>query len=249
MSTGTILKTVDLAAGYRRRAVLEHVDLEIGAGDFWFFLGPNGEGKTTLFRTLLGILEPLRGRIERAAAFAAPGFTAFVPQRASLNPTLPLSVHELLSLGLARLRVRAREARERIESALDRVGLGGLADHSYWSLSGGQRQRALVARALVRRPGILFVDEPTAGLDLGAEETLLQSLEALRRTEGLTVLFITHELGLAARHATHVALFTKGRVLPGTAGAMLEPNRLADIWGVPVDLMTASCGVREGSQR
>jgi ABC-type cobalamin/Fe3+-siderophores transport system ATPase subunit len=117
-----------------------------------------------------------------------------------------------------------------------------MAEKDYWSLSGGQRQRALVARALVRRPRILFLDEPTKGLDLAAEDALMQSLTDLNRRESLTVLFITHDLTLAARYASHVALFHNGKVEGGSIADAMNPERLLSTYGVPIAVSQETAG-------
>jgi ABC-type cobalamin/Fe3+-siderophores transport system ATPase subunit len=110
-----------------------------------------------------------------------------------------------------------------------------MAHRDLRSLSGGQRQRALVARALVRRPRLLVLDEPTEGLDVASEETFLGTIDALHREEHLTLLFVTHKLRTAARYATHVALFTGGGMRAGPRDAVLEPSVLESAFGVPLD--------------
>jgi ABC-type Mn2+/Zn2+ transport system ATPase subunit len=232
-----------LTVGYGPRPVLEDVHLEVFPGEFWFFLGPNGEGKTTLLKTLLGALKPLRGEIEWHPGFADRRQWGFVPQRCDFNPTLPITVREFVRLGLVGIRCGPTERRIRLAEALAAAGLNGLAGRSYWSLSGGQRQRALVARALVRRPTLLGVDEPTTGLDLAAEEVLLESLVAFNRSQRLTVLFVTHDLVTAARHASHVALFHGGQVRSGAAETVLSEANLGTTYGVPVTICREAAGM------
>ncbi|MCZ7624907.1 MAG: ATP-binding cassette domain-containing protein [Candidatus Methylomirabilis sp.] len=136
----------------------------------------------------------------------------FVPQRCDLNPALPTTVREFVILGLVGIRLSKTEETERLQWTLDKVDLGGMAGRDYWSLSGGQRQRALVTRALIRRPDLLILDEPTNGLDLSTEDAFLRLLADLNRTEHLTLVFVTHEIAIAARYATHLAFFRSGGV-------------------------------------
>jgi ABC-type cobalamin/Fe3+-siderophores transport system ATPase subunit len=157
----------------------------------------------------------------------------FVPQRSDPNPTLPTTVREFVSLGLAGIR---DEAAPRIEEALGNVGLTGFARRSLWTLSGGERQRALVARALVRRPRLLLVDEPTNHLDPVAEHTLLESICDLHCREGLTVVFVTHDLALAGKYGSHVALFAGGEVRSGPAERLLSASELKWAFGVPFEV-------------
>jgi ABC-type cobalamin/Fe3+-siderophores transport system ATPase subunit len=221
---------------------LEDVHLEINPGEFWFFLGPNGAGKTTLLKAFLAEIRPQQGRILTDAGLYQRHNLGFVPQRCDLNPTLSTTVREFVWLGLVGLRTNRQERESRLIWALDQMGLGGMSSRNYWSLSGGERQRALVARALVRRPRILFLDEPTRGLDLAAEEAVLQTLTDLNRRELLTVLFVTHDLTLAARYASHVALFHNGKVQGGPLTDILTPDRLYFTYGLAVSVYQEAPG-------
>lgn len=221
-----------LTLRYGRRPVLTDVDLAVDAGELWFLLGPNGEGKTTLLRAVLGELAPAGGRLRLDASLADRAAIGFVPQRCTPNRILPTTVREFVALGLVGVRCDAAERRARLEWALRHAGLAGLDAHDYWSLSGGQRQRALVARALVRRPRLLILDEPTNHLDFLIEQSILDLLAALRRDEGTAILFVTHALHLARRYGTHVALFHGGRVEAGPAAELLRPERLRRAYGV-----------------
>jgi ABC-type Mn2+/Zn2+ transport system ATPase subunit len=160
----------------------------------------------------------------------------FVPQRCDLNPTLPTTVREFVLLGLVGLRVHRRDERERLAWALAKVGLAAMARRNYWALSGGQRQRALVARTLIRRPSLLILDEATTGLDVPTTEEFLHTIAELNRADGLTILFVTHDLTLATRRATHVALFAGGRVTAGPGRDVLNPENLQRAYGVPVEV-------------
>jgi ABC-type Mn2+/Zn2+ transport system ATPase subunit len=232
-----VIEARGLALGYGAHLVLSGVDLEVRAGEAWFLLGPNGSGKTTLLSAILGLLPPRAGSLRLHPQLAARDRIGFTPQKSALNPTLPTSVHEFVSLGAVGLRLTRSQRGERLAWALERAGLAGLAARDLHSLSGGQRQRALVARALVRRPHLMLLDEPTEGLDVASEQALLQTLEALRREEGLTLLFVTHKLRLAARFASHVALFHAGRVVAGPRAATLAREVVEQAFGVPPELL------------
>jgi ABC-type Mn2+/Zn2+ transport system ATPase subunit len=232
---GLVLKATGLALAYGRRIVLEDVNLEVRSGQFCFFLGPNGSGKTTLIRAILGALWPRAGQLWLHPDHARRERIGFVPQRCDINPTLPTTVREFVLLGLVGIRASRNEESERLDWALDKVGLAGLEHKDYWSLSGGQRQRALVARALVRRPSMLILDEPTNGLDLSAEDAFLRSLATLNHEEAVTVLFVTHDIAIAARYATHLVLFHSGSVESGSREKMLNRAALERVYGVLVD--------------
>jgi ABC-type Mn2+/Zn2+ transport system ATPase subunit len=237
-----VLKATGLALAYGRRIVLEDVNLEIGSGQFCFFLGPNGSGKTTFIRAILGVLQPRAGMLWLHPEWSRLEQIGFVPQRCDLNPTLPTTVREFVILGLVGIRASGSEETERLEWALARVGLEGMARRNYWSLSGGQRQRVLVARALVRQPRFLILDEPTNGLDLAAEDAFLRFLADLNREERLTLLFVTHNVAIAARYATDIALFHSGTLESGTREKMLDRDTLERVYGAPVEVRSDPSG-------
>lgn len=237
-----LLEAQSLRLGYGGRTVLNRVDLRIGSGEFWLLIGPNGHGKTTLLSALLGRLRPTGGRIVRLGDLARPERIGFVPQQCNANPTLPTTVREFVRLGLVGIPVAGTEGAERLAWALGVVGLDGMEARDFWSLSGGQRQRALVARALIRRPRVLVADEPTSGLDLSVETALYESLAELNRTERLTVILVTHDLAVAARYGTHLALVHDRHVEAGTVAEILQPGRLAKAYGVPIEVSPGASG-------
>jgi zinc transport system ATP-binding protein len=235
MSRDVVFRARGLDLGYGANRVLNGVDLEVRAGEFWFAIGPNGSGKTTLLRALLGLLRPQGGALERDATLCARERIGFVPQGCELNPALPTTVREFVSLGFVGCRIEHRERPERLAWSLEHAGLVGLERRSYWALSGGQRQRALVARALVRQPQILILDEPTEGLDVASEKTLMRILVELHRAHGLTLIFVTHKLALAGSYASHAALFEAGRVIAGPREVVLRRPEVERLFGVAVD--------------
>jgi len=217
--------------GYPGAVVFENVELSIGRGECWFVIGPNGSGKTTLLRALLGLLVPLKGHVVRIPRFAAQARTGFVPQQCAFSHALPTTVREFVSLGaIGGDRPRSRRD-EDLAWALEQTQLEGMEDRDYWSLSGGQRQRALVARALIRRPSLLVLDEPTEGLDVGSRETFLDAIDSLHQQEESTILFVTHHIELAARYATHVALVYDGQLTADRREAVLRADVLARAFG------------------
>jgi ABC-type cobalamin/Fe3+-siderophores transport system ATPase subunit len=226
-----ILQATQLSLAYGQQVILDDVSVDIRAGDFWFCLGPNGAGKTTLLQAMLGGLRPYKGRLWHDPHRASRQHIGFVPQRCDLNPALPTTIREFVTLGAVGAQLSPHEQRRQLEWALDRVGLHGMATQSYWTLSGGQRQRALVARALIRRPRLLLLDEPTNNLDLPTADALLQLLVDLNRTEQLTLFFVAHDLTMAARYATHVLLLHAGRAVAGTVREVLTPLHLARVYG------------------
>ena len=175
-----------------RSELLSAVDLEIRPHEVVSLIGPNGAGKTTLIRVLLGLLTPTAGRVWRR-----PGLViGYVPQRMRLDPVLPLTVGRFLTIGRRRVE---------IASVLAAVGAGHLARASMHELSGGELQRVVLARALVRDPGLLILDEPAQGVDFNGQLEVYQLIERIRDERGCGVLLVSHDL--------HVVMGATDRVL------------------------------------
>jgi ABC-type Mn2+/Zn2+ transport system ATPase subunit len=224
----------DVALGYDGRPVLEHVSFDIEPGEFVALLGPNGAGKTTLFRGMLGLIPVLSGRITYGfdRSLEPPGY---VPQKETLDPIFPLTVAEVVVMGtyarLAPLRPVGRRGRALATTCLDRVGLAHLAGHAFWTLSGGQRQRVLIARALAAEPTLLLLDEPTAGIDAGAEAGIMDLISRLNRERGLTVILVSHHLRAVRSLVGTVIWVEDGIVTRGSTAELLAPERLAAVFG------------------
>jgi zinc transport system ATP-binding protein len=201
----SLLRCQGLVIGHAGHPLLPPVDLELRAGSLTMVVGRNGAGKTTFFRTVLGLLPPVAGTIQRE-----PGLrVAYVGQGLSLDRILPLRARDVVSWG--RLsgwsflgRARAAATRAACDRALAEAGVPELAQRQYRDLSEGQKQRVLLARLLAAEPQIGFLDEPTAAMDAVAEEEAIAHLAALARERGIAIVVITHVLGLAGRFADEV---------------------------------------------
>ncbi len=206
------------AVGYGARgtALLTDVDLTVNAGRRLVILGPNGAGKSLLLRLCHGLIRPDAGRVLWARPEMAPARQAMVFQRPVL---LRRSVRANLRHALSLARVERRVAEARTDEALERFGLGPVADRPARVLSGGEQQRLAIARAWTLRPEVLFLDEPSAQLDPGAARTIEALIADLSR-EGVTIIMTTHDLGQARRLAEDVAFLHRGRLIetgPATA--------------------------------
>ena len=191
----------NLSFTYESRPVLEAVNLTIPRGRFVCFVGPNGGGKTTLFRLLLGLIKPAQGNIEILGQEpeAVRPQLGYVPQHFAFDPLFPVRVFDVVRMGClgGAERLGRAQARRRVAEALEVVGLRALEGQWFNRLSGGQRQRVLIARALAAQPEMLLLDEPTSNVDAGAENEILGLLEQLHGA--LTVLLVTHNAAVASR--------------------------------------------------
>lgn len=199
--------------GYNGSEILREVDLEICSGELIAIAGPNGSGKTTLFRSVLGFLPLLRGKLERNCLLSEIGY---VPQSAALDPVFPITAREVVAMGgYGRLRPYRRfpsMEKERLEQALQEVGMSDLGGRWFFSLSGGQRQRMLIARALMVDPKILILDEPLAGCDPESQNAISQLLVRLSREQRIAVFFSSHDLRMVKRVAERVLRVDDGHV-------------------------------------
>jgi zinc transport system ATP-binding protein len=185
---------------YGNLKVLENASFHIHQGEFIALVGPNGSGKTTALKLLLGLEQPVSGRIELFGTDAALGRNriGYVPQQGAYDPSFPISVREAVRMGrlMPLSRKSGAEDKAAVEEALEQVEIADLAGRAYRALSGGQRRRVLVARALAARPELLILDEPTANMDSESEERLFHTLGKLKGNT--TILIVTHDTGFVS---------------------------------------------------
>lgn len=194
---------------YDGTLVLEDVSLGIARGDFLSIVGPNGGGKTTMLKLMLGLIRPRSGevRVFGVSPEKVRSRIGYMPQNTAFDPFFPVSVQEVVLMG--RLGTSSvpgfysRADRARADRALDMVEMGGFRKRPFSSLSGGQSQRALLARALVTDPELLILDEPTSNVDTAVESELYELLKRLNET--MTIVLVTHDLGFVSRYVKNVA--------------------------------------------
>jgi zinc transport system ATP-binding protein len=199
----TLLRCEGLQVGYGGRALLPPVDLEVRSGEFWAVVGRNGSGKTTFFKTLLGLNPAVGGAVRRPSALS---HIAYLAQRMAFDDLYPVEVRDIVAHGTLRGWSFLRPSRDAqaVERAMAAVGIADLAGRTFRSLSGGQRQRALFARMLASGASLALLDEPTVGMDAVAEQEVMGLLDQLRRDYGLTLIVVTHYLEVVRNHADRV---------------------------------------------
>lgn len=209
-----IVDIKDISFRYHTHPVLEDINLTIHAGEYLGIIGPNGGGKTTLLKIMLGLLTPERGSVRLFGTdlrdFRDWSKIGYVPQRAiHFDTQFPVTVAEVVEMGrcaergLGRLWKRS-DAR-RVDDALKQVGMSAFKNRLVGELSSGQQQRVFIARALVSKPQILFLDEPTVGVDVATQEQFYTLLKTLNQSMGLTLVLVSHDIDVVASQASEVA--------------------------------------------
>jgi iron complex transport system ATP-binding protein len=251
-----LLAAEGLAVGQGRRVVAEGIGVSLAAGEVLCLLGPNGGGKTTLLRTLLGLIPPLAGRVvldgadlARFSRRTVAQRIAYVPQAAPGGFAYP--AREVVAMGrAARLPFLAAPGpRDRAvaEAALARLGIAHLADRPVTELSGGKRQLVLIARALAQKAACLVMDEPTASLHFGNQARVLAEVRQLAARDGLAVLMTTHHPDHAFLVADRVAILARGAMLgPEAPQAVVTEERLRQAYGV--EAVIGALATREGAR-
>ena len=223
-----------VSCGYGAAPVIDDVYLTLGAGEFVGIVGPSGSGKTTLLRALIGMVKPMHGSVERSPSLRL----GYVPQVETVDWNFPVTVGEVVLMTRIKSlwpRAKASELRE-VEELLERLGLGGLADRHIRELSGGQQQRVFLARALLQRPDLLVLDEPTSGVDVRTRHEILHVLTDLNE-EGIGIVLTTHDLNGLAAHLPRLVCFNRTVIADGAPLAVLRPQVLERTYGAPMEVL------------
>lgn len=238
--TAPVIEVEDVWVRLRGHTVLEEVSLAVHPDDFYAIIGPNGGGKTTLLRVILGLLQPSRGtvRILGATGAAARREVGYVPQFRTFDFEYPITVREMVLSGrLGHVTHLPRRYgpidHARTEEALETMGIAGLADRQIRDLSGGEQQRAIIARALVGDPKVLLLDEPTVYVDAPTAAQFYSILDTLR--ERMAIVLVTHDIGVLPEHVTRVACLNRRLYTHDTNE--ITPDMLEAAYHCPVDLI------------
>lgn len=230
-----VLEFRGVSLTYGEGAVLRDIDLVIPEGAFCGIVGPSGAGKTTLLRLMDGSLQPSAGTVTRGTgADGARLRLGVVPQLEAIDWNFPITVEQVALLGTAgdsrRLPWSSAPMRRRAGEVLEQLGIGDLAHRHIRALSGGQQQRAFIARALIRKPDLLVLDEPTSGVDVRTRHDILHLLHELNH-DGISIVMTTHDLNAVAAHLPSLVCVNKTILAQGSPFEVLRPDVLQALYG------------------
>jgi zinc transport system ATP-binding protein len=239
MDTSAVIRLDHLFVAYQDLLALEDVSLTVARGDFLAVIGPNGSGKTTLLKVILGLVRPTRGE---ARVFGRAPWElrderwriGYCPQVLSVDLNFPVRCGEVVLMGrygrIGLLHRPSAADRGAARRALERVGVADLAERPIARLSGGQRQRVFLARALASEPDLLLLDEPTTGVDVAATESLYELLRGLHEA-GITIVVVSHDVGVVASYVDGVACVNRRLVAHGRPEEILASDALEQMYG------------------
>jgi len=238
------------------RTVWSHVSLEVGVGEFVAVLGPNGVGKSTLIKAVLGILPLAEGRVTvlgRAPGHAG-GEIGYLPQRRSFDPDLRIRGVDVVRLGSdgdrwglplpggSSLLAGGRERRRRVAEVIELVGATAYAHRPIGQVSGGEQQRLLIAQALVRRPRMLLLDEPLDSLDLPNQASVAALISDISREFGITVMIVAHDVNPIVSYLDGVVYVARGGAVCGPPDEVITSETLSDLYQTPIEVLRTADG-------
>lgn len=238
-----VLSLRDAALGFGDRTLWSGLDLDVHAGEFVAVLGPNGSGKTSLLKTILGQQALDSGSIvlEGRPVRRGDRRIGYIPQQKLIPAGTPMRARDLVALGVNGHRwglpIPNRADREQVEELIDSVGARRYADTPVGSLSGGEQQRLRVAQALAGDPALLLCDEPLLSLDLQHQRGVSELIDRRRRDHGSAVVFVTHDVNPVLGMVDRVLYLAGGRFRTGTPDEVLRSEVLTDLYGTPVDVI------------
>ncbi len=233
----TLVRLDKVTCRYGTEPVLVNVDLTVDEGAFVGVVGPSGSGKTTLLKAITGAVQPIAGRVDRPGGHVSIGY---VPQVDTVNWFFPVTVRQAVLMARPSGRRVPWASRGEVAEArqvLEQLGLGGLEDRHIRELSGGQQQRVFVARALLRRPQLLLLDEPTSGVDVRTRHEVVHLLHEMHH-RGLAIVVTTHDLNGLATHLPWLVCLNREVVASGPPRHVITPKVLERTYGAPMEVLT-----------
>ncbi|MEJ2683090.1 MAG: ABC transporter ATP-binding protein [Candidatus Sulfobium sp.] len=243
------LEIEHLSVVVKGKELLRNITFTLSEGIFLGIVGPNGGGKTTLVRTILGLLKPASGSIKvfgqsPGAALARGGVFGYLPQHQNIDPNFPATALDVVLMGRYRaaglLKWPGRNDREKAEQCLSIMGVEELRNRQYSQMSGGQQQRVSIARALASDPRILVLDEPSTGIDVVGQEDFYHLLKGLQKRMNLTILMVSHDIGSVTSYVDEISCLNISLHYHGNPLGALDEKVMTSLYGKSVDLLVHS---------
>ncbi len=241
----TVIRLKDVSFAYDNKLILENINLEVEEKDFIAVIGPNGGGKTTLLRLIMGFIKPVKGKI---CLFGQPArktrrHVGYVPQHGIFDQSFPISALEVVLTGLLHSRSffprYSIEERNRALEVMQTLEVNKLAEIPYGRLSGGQKQRILIARALVSKPRLLILDEPTASVDSRIERDVYELLQRLNQT--ITIIIVSHDLGFVSSYVKKVVCLNRQLAIHDVKE--ISSQLITDLYPSPMKMLEHQCSL------
>ena len=241
-----IFEVKNLNFTVRGQSILSNISLEIFGGEYVAIIGPNGGGKTTLIRMLLGLDTPTTGVIKlfgkKISNFKEWNKIGYVPQRASLvDANFPATVLDIVKMGRVSKRAlfsrESQEDRDTVKDAMLKMDVLDLKEKMVGTLSGGQRQRVMIARALASNPEILILDEPNTGVDMRSQQSFYRLLSRLNKEEGITIVFITHDIGVIADDIGRLFTINQKAIICNEPKEAMSCEDMSKLYGIEAHLI------------
>lgn len=232
-----IIKFDNVDIGYvKGQPVVSNLNFSIPAGSSFGIIGPNGSGKTTLLKTILGFIKPLSGHVIKSCLLQKPGSVGYVPQFSNIDELFPLSVYEIVEMGMlykcSSMSIRCfKNVSYEVEQALKKVGLYEYKNSLFRDLSGGMKQRVLIAKALVSDAVLLVLDEPTRGLDLKQTNSILDFLDNYRKENNISIIMVSHILSDFLYHTDFLLILNEGKQAFYGSTKSLSKDVLLNLYG------------------
>jgi zinc transport system ATP-binding protein len=240
MANQPLISLNDVSFSYGSEPALDHISLDIHRGEYVGVIGPNGGGKTTLLRTMLGLIRPQSGAVklfgQAPHEFKEWWRLGYVPQKATnFEARFPITVEEVAMLGrVAKVGIGRRFTaadKQAVDHALEQANITNLRKRPITELSGGQQQRVFLAKALASEPEILLLDEPTVGVDVKSQDEFYQLLSRLNREQHLTLIMVSHDIDVVVNEVNKIACINETLVYHGTPKDFVKEDYMANLYG------------------
>lgn len=239
-----MIKIENLYVEINGNLILEDVSFEVKKGEIVAVVGPNGGGKTTLVKVILGFVQPTKGKVliegKSPKDYVKSGKVGYLPQKSSYDRDFPVSVFDVVMFGLINTSLPYKEKEKKVLEYLNYVGMQQYKDYPFGKLSGGQQQRVMIARAIISQPELLILDEPSTGIDVVAQENFYEFIKKINKEIGITVIMVTHDIGAIGSFVDKVVGLNRRLHYLGDFKEFLQKEALDKLYGSEVKLLIHS---------